>query len=151
MSKPGKGEKKKNVAKAGGSKKKAPAKKAKPRRQGAAVAATASAKSTQLPSHKIRKFALAIMKLNKELTLDQSKNGFSIRHPKSKRMVIGVIGTPTTLRIASYEFTEKDHGCAVDKKGYPHIILENPNEEEVRTLGARVLKRLKIKVDKIAA
>ncbi len=147
MSKHGKGEKKKATAKAGGgSKKKAPAKKAKPRRQGAAAATTASAKSAQLPSHDIRKFALAILKLNNDLTLDQSKNGFSIRHPKNKRMVMGIIGTPTTLRIASYQFTEKDHGCAVDKKGYPHIILENPNEKEVSSLGVRVLKRLKIKV-----
>lgn len=143
---PSKKQAKKKIAKAqagGGSKKKT----TKVRRKTSATAKTGGLKTNSLPSNKIRNFATVLVSLNSDLTLDQSKNGFAIRHPKFSRIIMGMIGSPTTLRIASFKFDPvKDAGVYVDKKGYAHVILERPEEAEVRKLGVRILKRLKLDV-----
>jgi hypothetical protein len=139
--------KKKKLARAGaggGSKKKKTATKIR-RKTSATATKDSSLKANNLPSNKIRNFAKVLVGLNGDLTLDQSKHGFAIRHPKYSRIIIGMIGSPTTLRIASYKFDpDKDAGVYVDGKGYPHVILERPGEDEVRKLGVRILKRLKL-------
>jgi len=140
------GKKKLKKAAAGGGSKKKKKAPAKVRRKTSGTAQKAkSLKANNLPSNRISNFAKVLVGLNSDLTLDQSKHGFAIRHPKYSRIIIGMIGSPTTLRIASYKFDpDKDAGVYVDGKGYPHVILERPEEAEVRKLGVRILKRLKL-------
>lgn len=90
-------------------------------------------------------FAIAAAGVNKDLVIHKGKNGFSIHHPKSDGIFMGVGGSVTTLRLTSELFNpDKDKGCKRDIKGYPTVVIENPTEDEVRHFAALLAKRAKI-------
>ena len=83
-------------------------------------------------SDAIQTFAVACASLNKELIINKSKHFLSVYHPNVRLIILGIGGTPTTIRLTSNQFIPgKDVGCDFDHKGYPTIVIERPLIEDV--------------------
>ena len=100
-------------------------------------------------SDAIQMFAVACASLNKGLIINKSRHFLSIYHPYVRSIILGIGGTPTTIRLTSSQFIPgKDVGCDLDHKKYPTIVIERPEIDDVLHFCKIALARAGVKVQK---